>query len=609
MTKHFHFNLGPVQGFVAQARRTRDFWAGSFLLSYLTAVAIKATKSQETSNKIVLPATDNDPMLARLDKNSGEGPQIGSLPNCFTASVTDSFDGAMVVSAVQEAWEAVADSVWKGDYLGKAGVNDTLWNTQIGKFWDITWVMSDSEDGEVMAMRKNWRSHYPPEQYGDKCSVMGEWQELSGQDRPHRNNQNEFWKNLKSTASISTLELRDKERLCAIAYVKRRFVKYWPTIEDHRGWSLPSAVPSTSYLAAAHWIDQVQEHVSEELIKQFYGLASTLVEHGELKTTIPIIKKNAAKHGKFSSLDGRVFFRSSLESDPELDADTSRQALEKLNEIAKIETAPGKCIGHPSPFYALLMMDGDNLGETKKAMKGNVADLSAALNSFTESVHSVVSDHNGFLIYAGGDDVLALLPLENALSCALKLRKQYMQVFEKKSLEAGTYSISAGLIYAHMKLPLTMILKDAHSLLDDVAKEQTGRDAIAIRVWKPGGEISTWTTQWGKESEHVEPLEQLAEEFRKDESEEPGHASKPLYRMRERLTMLKGSGFDARTIEKLLVAEYETSGVLSQSKRKQQIAQSRVSQLLPLCKSQTSTDYDALGLMLLRFLAQKGVER
>lgn len=28
----FHFTLGPVQGFVAQARRTRDFWAGSFLL-------------------------------------------------------------------------------------------------------------------------------------------------------------------------------------------------------------------------------------------------------------------------------------------------------------------------------------------------------------------------------------------------------------------------------------------------------------------------------------------------------------------------------------------------------------------------------------------------
>jgi CRISPR-associated protein Cmr2 len=35
-----HFSLGPVQGFVAQARRTRDFWAGSFILSYLAGQAM-----------------------------------------------------------------------------------------------------------------------------------------------------------------------------------------------------------------------------------------------------------------------------------------------------------------------------------------------------------------------------------------------------------------------------------------------------------------------------------------------------------------------------------------------------------------------------------------
>ena len=37
-TQTFQFTLGPVQGFVAQARRTRDFWAGSFILSWLSSV-------------------------------------------------------------------------------------------------------------------------------------------------------------------------------------------------------------------------------------------------------------------------------------------------------------------------------------------------------------------------------------------------------------------------------------------------------------------------------------------------------------------------------------------------------------------------------------------
>ncbi|MBA5248658.1 MAG: hypothetical protein FE834_03865, partial [Gammaproteobacteria bacterium] len=31
-TTTLHFSLGPVQGFIGQARRTRDLWAGSFLL-------------------------------------------------------------------------------------------------------------------------------------------------------------------------------------------------------------------------------------------------------------------------------------------------------------------------------------------------------------------------------------------------------------------------------------------------------------------------------------------------------------------------------------------------------------------------------------------------
>ena len=30
-----HISIGPVQKFVGQARRTRDLWAGSFLLSWM----------------------------------------------------------------------------------------------------------------------------------------------------------------------------------------------------------------------------------------------------------------------------------------------------------------------------------------------------------------------------------------------------------------------------------------------------------------------------------------------------------------------------------------------------------------------------------------------
>jgi len=99
--KFFHFTLGPVQSFVAQARRTRDLWAGSFLLSWLSGQAMKAVLDQ--GGKIIFPrvtdanGTPVDPMLkAIIGINGAPTPQIGSIPNRFKAEVPDDFDAGKV---------------------------------------------------------------------------------------------------------------------------------------------------------------------------------------------------------------------------------------------------------------------------------------------------------------------------------------------------------------------------------------------------------------------------------------------------------------------------------------------------------------------------------
>ncbi len=146
----------------------------------------------------------------------------------------------------------------------------------------------------------------------------------------------------------------------------------------------------------------------------------------------------------------------------------------------------------PSPFYAVLLMDGDSLGKhmSEPSKQGLI---SAALNAFTGVVANIVSENNGFLIYAGGDDVLAVLPLEEAMDCALHLRHAYLQAFAEQREKAYRDSpeleatLSGAIEYAHIKMPLTKVLRDAHGLLDGVAKDARGRDALAVRVWKPGG--------------------------------------------------------------------------------------------------------------------------
>ncbi|OIP41959.1 hypothetical protein AUJ95_02410 [Candidatus Desantisbacteria bacterium CG2_30_40_21] len=56
--QYFHFTIGHVQGFVSQARRTRDFWAGSFILSWLSAKAMLAVKKQ--GEEILFPLPDDN---------------------------------------------------------------------------------------------------------------------------------------------------------------------------------------------------------------------------------------------------------------------------------------------------------------------------------------------------------------------------------------------------------------------------------------------------------------------------------------------------------------------------------------------------------------------
>ncbi len=624
---YFHFTLGPVQAFVSQARRTRDFWAGSFLLSTLTAHAMNAVRKQ--NGRIIMPEVSDDKMLERVSQSSGRGPNIGTLPNCFEAAeLSEHFDGKKIAKAVQDEWKRIADAVWTFDRLETAGVDKNLWETQIEGFWEIAWVIADAQETNVLAMRKNWRNHYPPEQSGDKCTMMGEWQELSGVSRPNREVQKNFWEGVRRGMGAGQMDLRDGERLCAIAYVKRRFVHVWEKLNP--GWTLPTGVPSTSYMAAVHWLERlIISDPDPQAIQDLCAEAKKAKALSEKLTRITCLSSALNDHpaisGHLVDIDGPLFFENELRLLSE--SKHAKTGEMKPDEAKKIRVLRKKVVASakkndpafpdaPSPFYAILVMDGDHLGKTKKAMGGDAIKLSEALAAFTGEVQVIVKKH-GFLVYAGGDDVLALLPLENALDCALAVRNAYMTVFKNKAVLSGNYSISAAVIYAHMKLPLTLVLKDAQYLLKEVAKDECERDAIAVRIWKPGGEQVTWSMKWGLNGAKVNKLSELAKAFQADEKGEPGYASKPLFRIRERLLMLRGgTGFKSDEILKLLVAEYVTSGVLREktAKQRQELAEKCVADLLPLCEKPEKPEkadkrYGAEAAMLLRFLAQKGVER
>lgn len=645
--KYFHFTLGPVQGFVAQARRTRDFWAGSFILSWLSAVAMKFVERQ--GGDIVFPIPD--PSFMGAISSGLAGPRQGSIPNRFMAQVKDDFNPESVVTAVRDAWKGLAYEVWKGDLQSLVPENSKtweIWQRQIHDtpgFWDIEWVLVGEKSAiNALDRMKSWRIHLPPDEPGVKCMMMDGWQELSGADRPG-SDAKVFWEKIRAQGkSGMTSDLRPGEMLCAIAFVKRRFVRYFKNVQitviddlPVRGWSLPSAVPSVHYMAVAPWLAKLIARANESSrsarevrtsLEQFHRLALKLTggEHNEWESNIRCVRETDCEHG-WKALDGAVFYDAILENKNLWDEGQRKTAREVLRSLQKVR---GKAKVEPaSPFYAVLLMDGDSLGE-QMSEPGKQCSIAESLARFTAGVGDIVYLHNGFLVYAGGDDVLALLPLEDALKCAAELRKHYLACFATTTVAT---SISAAVEYAHVKMPLTKVLRDAHDLLDNVAKDGRGRDAIACRVWKPGGLAVEWAQPWEIALKDCSLyIELLAEEIRRNQQSEDGNgriAGKLFYRIRERFALLnpmkdKNGNFMPPVLEdheavSLMAAEYLNSGVsmAGTMTEARQIIEPLLDQCRPnirkVCGERVKLERQPLleadGALLVRFLAQKGVER
>ena len=168
--------------------------------------------------------------------------------------------------------------------------------------------------------------------------------------------------------------------------------------------------------------------------------------------------------------------------------------------------------------------------------------VSDALALFTGNVRDVVQRHRGVTIYAGGDDVLAMLPVQQALPCAREVAASYEASFPGTELHPSRPTISAAVVYAHVRLPLRSVLVEAHRLLDAVAKEGNGRNSLAAAVLKPGGRHCQWVTSWVRPatdgSSAVDQLQSVI--LRLGGNAHPGLSGSLIYRMRETLVALCG---------------------------------------------------------------------
>ncbi|SFJ85610.1 type III-B CRISPR-associated protein Cas10/Cmr2 [Thermoflavimicrobium dichotomicum] len=501
-----HFTIGPVQSFIAQSRRTRDLLASSFLLSYLSGVAMH--RVIQAGGTLLFPSFEihqngiQDDLLAAIQQAEKQafsdwtGPWIGTLPNRFKARIPYDFHPSACVEAVQNAWQRIAKAVQTHitRELKQAEIGDTLWNRaetqmiwerQISHLWEITWAIGEEHD--LLDRRKNWRTHLMPMEIGEKCSIISHYQELSGSPGKSEEQQ-AFWRAIHECMS----EIDPDEKLSAIAMIKRLF----PHVTKQAiGWRIPPAaihIPSTLYLAALPWREKAWQQCPE--LVQAYGKKAGQygLEQQDVKVHFPQLFDSLTEDSiLFFKLPGEFTLSHTVENTI---SKHPRLSDRQKKELCHLYQQMIEKVGEPEPYYALLILDGDQLGALLRQI--DAGKISRAITHFSRQMNEAVRKFKGVPIYAGGDDVMAMFPMTTALDAARHLRERYITSFAEIRREGVPATCSVAIVYAHCSTHLQEVLQYGRELLEQHAKEQSGRDSLAMGIWKRTGSEVIWTAPW-----------------------------------------------------------------------------------------------------------------
>lgn len=515
------FSIGPVQTAISQARRTQDLFIGSRILSWLTAAGLE--KANETA-EIIYPAFDT--------KTSQQ-----NLPNRFLirceAHVVEVLK-TDISNAISNHWLKIAtqtQDAFNNKFVERNGIdvtiNTVIWKRQVNHWLEIHCVdvpdtgnyQSDNQAiNRILAARKLIRDFQAVEEPGEKCSITGEHEALHHKEsgKASRKEVNAYWDAVRAKQRNLTL-LSKGERLCALSVIKRFAHEAISELSPEGRFPSTSSIACSPFRAAilGHW-SELQESVAQYLsalefmfgnvfkrnheTPYFFRNGELFAEHFPYIENISLGDINLTKL-KFCSLDGDFLYKEGLQpailqhyvgaSQPPL-PEKLKDVQDKLQELYR--AAERLNISPPSNYLAVLSMDGDKMGE--QARQFTVAkehtQFSQRLAEFASDkvVPIVEAEVPGRLVYAGGDDVLALIPAEWALQIADKLRIAFGECFKDKALHAST-----GIAFVHRTHPLQPAVITANSAQAS-AKNDFRRNAISAALLQRSGEPLYMGAKW-----------------------------------------------------------------------------------------------------------------
>ncbi len=362
---------------------------------------------------------------------------------------------------------------------------------------------------------------------------------------------------------------RKDDHLCALCTLKR----VWPSlfrdeikkeVEDLE--EVQRYVVSTHTMALAPSLMRMLEtwnpmdHEKNEDIRK---LGSEIVASGASPVALPrrlhdLLRRKASADPRLTDFVRRVPDLLDMASESEGDSATRSRIEKRLENL----------IGQPiEDYYALLLMDGDRMGAlisgasefmpayrelwhpgfrdrveaaapagsplreyltSKRAVSPSLhATMSRSLNSFALQAAPFIVEElfTGKVLYAGGDDLMAMSSVDQVLEILLTVRAAYSghspaQNHEElariceidrrgfriasghMTLKDRLYRMmgqnaraSAGIVIAHHTAPLGAVLRELRSA-ESRAKNQGGRNAFSIHLLKRSGGAARFTARF-----------------------------------------------------------------------------------------------------------------
>lgn len=195
--------------------------------------------------------------------------------------------------------------------------------------------------------------------------------------------------------------------------------------------------------------------------------------------------------------------------------DVERKQLRSIEDIALgNRKKSGKKTDN---YFAVIYADGDNVGTLLKEIGKQSSDFTTQIDSirhfseacltYTKEAAKKVGDAKGMTIYAGGDDVLCLSPIEyldnGDTKTVFDLCKALSSEFEEKVAKNSQIkafidpnqppSLSFGVSIQYEKYPLYEAFDNANYLLFEKAKKTSHKNCIAVNVIKSSGQrLGLW---------------------------------------------------------------------------------------------------------------------